>query len=220
MNERNFAIGFIAITLMVVAVLGFSRLNFGNESANLANLNSPNNSILPESSSSATQSAVQQQKSSKKIYSQYPGDLPQSQLENKKAVIETTKGNIEFEIYPEATKAASNFIFLANDKFYDGLTFHRAEDWVIQGGDPNGNGTGGPGYKFPDEPVTKAYKRGIVAMANAGPNTNGSQFFILVKDTPLPPNYTIFGNVFSGLEVVDKIRVGDVMKRVLIQDLK
>jgi len=98
------------------------------------------------------------------------------------------------------------------------LTFHRREKgFVIQGGDPNGNGTGGPGYKFVDEPVTREYDRGIVAMANAGPNTNGSQFFIMLANNPLPKQYTIFGKVISGLDVVDKIKVGDVMELVTIE---
>ena len=156
-----------------------------------------------------------------KAYQEFPGVLAASELAGKKAVIETEKGKIEVEIYPDAPKAASNFIFLAKDGFYDGLTFHRVEPgFVIQGGDPLGNGTGGPGYKFEDEPVTRKYDRGTVAMANAGPNTNGSQFFITLADLPqLPPKYTIFGKVISGMEVVDKVTVGDVMKKVSISSL-
>jgi cyclophilin family peptidyl-prolyl cis-trans isomerase len=90
---------------------------------------------------------------------------------------------------------------------------------VIQGGDPNGNGTGGPGYKFEDELADKrTYTRGTVAMANSGPNTNGSQFFIMLADHPeLPHNYTIFGKVTSGMEVVDKIVVGDLMQQIVIK---
>jgi cyclophilin family peptidyl-prolyl cis-trans isomerase len=92
---------------------------------------------------------------------------------------------------------------------------------VIQGGDPIGNGTGGPGYKFPDEPVTKKYLKGIVAMANSGPNTNGSQFFIMLDDNPdLPPNYYIFVKVLKGQDVVDKIAVGDLMNKVTIAPIK
>lgn len=154
-----------------------------------------------------------------KKLSQFPGILKPDILQNKKAVIQTSKGLIQLEIYPEATMAASNFILLTANGFYDGLTFHRVEDWVVQGGDPTGNGTGGPGYQFQDEPVTRSYVRGIVAMANSGPNTNGSQFFILKKDYPLPPNYTIFGMVISGLDVVDQLSVGDVMQKVMIQSL-
>lgn len=152
-----------------------------------------------------------------KQYQKFPGVLPAEQLQSKKAVIETAKGKIEFEIYPDASKAASNFIFLAKDGFYNGLTFHRVEKgFVIQGGDPKGDGTGGPGYNFEDEPVTKSYDKGIVAMANAGPNTNGSQFFIMLADRDLPPQYTIFGKVISGMDVVEQIQVGDVMEKVFI----
>ena len=144
--------------------------------------------------------------------------LTKEELEGKKVRIETTRGNIVFEIYPDSPIASSNFIHLTNQKFYDGLTFHRREEqFVIQGGDPNGNGTGDPGYQFGDEPVTRDYKRGIVAMANSGPNTNGSQFFIMLADNPLPKKYTIFGNVTSGMDVVDKIQVGDVMEKVVLE---
>lgn len=151
----------------------------------------------------------------------FPGILKPEFLQNKKAVILTNKGKIELEIYPEASMSASNFILLAANGFYNGLIFHRVEPgFVIQGGDPNGDGTGGPGYKFPDEPVTRDYKKGIVAMANSGPDTNGSQFFIILEDHPeLPRKYTIFGNVISGTDTVSKISVGDIMQRVVIQDL-
>lgn len=151
------------------------------------------------------------QKQSKKSYAKFPGLYSPADLKNKKAILQTSKGYIEFEIYPEATKAASNFIFLSQEGFYDSLSFHRVEKgFVIQGGDPLGNGTGGPGYQFEDEPVTRNYDRGIVAMANSGPNTNGSQFFIMLDDVQsLPPKYTIFGKVIKGLEVVDNITIGD-----------
>lgn len=127
--------------------------------------------------------------------------------------LETNKGTIVFETYDaDAPKTVENFITLANKKFYENVIFHRViEGFMIQGGDPTGTGMGGPGYKFADElnPATESYKkgyvRGTVAMANSGPNTNGSQFFIMHKDYPLPNNYTIFGRVVSGLEVVDAI---------------
>lgn len=150
----------------------------------------------------------------------FPGVLNAASLQNKKVVIQTNKGVIEIEVFPDSPMAASNFLILSDTGFYDGLKFHRVEDWLIQGGDPKGDGTGGPGYEFADEKVTRSYTRGIVAMANAGPNTNGSQFFILKKDTQLPPNYTIFGNVVTGMDVVDKITVGDVMQKVTVQPLK
>jgi cyclophilin family peptidyl-prolyl cis-trans isomerase len=130
-----------------------------------------------------------------------------------KITIETNKGTIVFETYDsDAPKTVENFVTLANKGFYNGIIFHRViKDFMIQGGDPTGTGTGGPGYKFEDElnSNTESYKngyaRGVVAMANAGPNTNGSQFFIMHKDVPLPHNYTIFGKVMSGMDVVDAI---------------
>lgn len=151
-----------------------------------------------------------------KQYEAAPGILDASRIENTQALLSTSKGDIVIELFPkEAPKTVSNFVFLAEDKFYDGLTFHRVEPgFVIQGGDPSGNGTGGPGYTFEDEPVSREYKRGIVAMANRGANTNGSQFFIMLADNPLDPKYTIFGQVTSGMDVVDQIAVGDVMETV------
>ena len=144
--------------------------------------------------------------SMRKTYAAPPKALDKTQIEGKKIRVKTIKGDIVFELFSDSPLAASNFIFLTNEKFYDGLTFHRREEgFVVQGGDPVGNGTGGPGYQFSDEPVTRDYKRGIVAMANAGPNTNGSQFFIMLADTPLPKSYSIFGNVISGSDLVDKI---------------
>ena len=157
----------------------------------------------------------------KKQYAQFPGELSQEELKNKKAVIKTNKGTIEFELFTEASKAASNFVHLAQDGYYDGLLFHRVvPGFVIQGGDPTGTGAGGPGYKFEDEPVTRKYTKGIVAMANAGPDTNGSQFFIMLENYSLDPLYTVFGNVIKGQEVVDSIRVGDRMEKVTIANLE
>jgi cyclophilin family peptidyl-prolyl cis-trans isomerase len=183
-------------------------------------LRSTNLQISPTQSMATSSTSSSSSTSNRKTYSAFPGVYSAEELQNKKAVIETNKGTIEFELLPEAPKAASNFMHLSRDGFYDGLTFHRVEpNFVIQGGDPKGDGTGGPGYQFEDEPVTRKYTKGIVAMANAGPDTNGSQFFIMLADTPLPPAYTIFGNVIKGQDVVDKIKVGDVMKKVTIEDL-
>ena len=156
----------------------------------------------------------------KKLYPNPPSPLPKSEIEGKKAVIETEKGQIIIELSKDTPLASSNFIFLAKEKFYDGLTFHRREEgFVIQGGDPAGNGTGGPGYSFADEPVIGDYLRGVIAMANAGPNTNGSQFFIMLKDHPeLPKNYTIFGKVIEGMDVVDKIEVGESILKLSVSN--
>lgn len=127
--------------------------------------------------------------------------------------ITTNLGVIKFKTYDiDAPKTVDNFIKLASEGFYNGIIFHRVIDgFMIQGGDPTGTGRGGPGYQFADElnPNTgsyrQGYKKGVVAMANAGPNTNGSQFFIMVADYPLPNNYSIFGKVVSGQEVADAI---------------
>ena len=127
--------------------------------------------------------------------------------------IDTSKGPIVFETYDaDAPKAVQNFVTLAQKGFYDNLIFHRViKGFMIQGGDPTGTGRGGPGYTFADEldPNTPSYKagyvRGVVAMANSGPNTNGSQFFIMHADYPLPHSYTIFGKVISGFDALDAI---------------
>ncbi|MBI2590463.1 MAG: peptidylprolyl isomerase [Candidatus Blackburnbacteria bacterium] len=128
---------------------------------------------------------------------------------NKKysAILKTTEGDITLELSPQNVPfTVSNFIFLAKKGFYNGTKFHRViKDFMIQGGDPKGDGTGDPGYRFKDEPIQGEYKRGTVAMANSGPNTNGSQFFIMHQDYALPKNYVIFGQVAEGIEVVDKI---------------
>jgi len=152
----------------------------------------------------------------------FPGILPDKEVENKQILIKTNKGDIVFELLPkEGPKAASNFVYLVQHKFYDGLIFHRVvPGFVIQGGDPTGTGTGGPGYKFEDDKVNLEYKEGIVAMANAGPDTNGSQFFIMLADNPLPPNYSIFGRVTKGMEVVKQIVQGDKMTSIVIEDLE
>lgn len=137
-----------------------------------------------------------------------------------KVLIKTNKGDIKLELNPaEAPMTVNNFIVLARDGYYDGVTFHRVvSGFVIQGGDPTGTGSGGPGYRFKDEPVKRRYRAGTLAMANAGPNTNGSQFFICLEDQPnLPPLYTIFGDTISGMDVVRQIRQGDIMQSVTVE---
>ncbi len=234
----------ILVILLLVVGLGYAGVNAVNQSKKSDNQDqigidstpipepqSASQNIEGLNSSPVSGSSTNQAQPSGptiKKYQKFPGVLPADQLENKTAVITTDKGVIEFEIFPEAPKAASNFIFLAKDGFYNGLKFHRVvPGFVIQGGDPlsgilpNGDpriGSSGPGYQFEDEPVTKKYNKGIVAMANAGPNTNGSQFFIMLEDNPtLPPNYTIFGMVTKGQEVVDQIKAGDIIRSVTIR---
>lgn len=123
------------------------------------------------------------------------------------ASMKTSLGDIEIELYADKTPiTVNNFVTLAKKNFYNNVIFHRTiKGFMIQGGDPTGTGSGGPGYKFADEKFDGEYTRGTLAMANAGPNTNGSQFFIMHKDNPLPKNYVIFGKVTKGLETVDAI---------------
>jgi cyclophilin family peptidyl-prolyl cis-trans isomerase len=125
------------------------------------------------------------------------------------AVLDTTAGSINVEFYAaDAPQTVNNFVFLARDGFYDGVIFHRViSGFMIQGGDPTGTGRGGPGYRFRDElgHAKSKYDRGTLAMANAGPNTNGSQFFIMHADYPLPNQYSVFGKVTDGMDIVDAI---------------
>lgn len=236
MNTRSFSIIFVCLLVIAVVVLGVAKFN--EKSVELLGSPSPS----PTFNESATSIAPVQGQSLQQLsgvsdpsgllnrspaasvgikpYKQFPGVFAPEILKNKAAVINTKNGRLVILLYPEASKAASNFISLANDRFYDGLTFHRVESALIQGGDPRGDSTGGPGYTFEDEPVLGSYTRGTVAMANAGPNTNGSQFFILKVDYPLQPKYTIFGKVLQGLDVLDKIQKGDVMDSVQIVSVK
>jgi cyclophilin family peptidyl-prolyl cis-trans isomerase len=140
---------------------------------------------------------------------------PAMQLEqgkNYSATIRTNKGDIVIDLFEnEVPVTVNNFVFLAEQGFYTNVPFHRViNGFMIQTGDPTGSGAGGPGYRFADEPVTRDYVQGTVAMANAGPNTNGSQFFIMHADNPLPKNYTIFGQVTSGMDVVDALATAPV----------
>jgi peptidyl-prolyl cis-trans isomerase B (cyclophilin B) len=138
------------------------------------------------------------------------------------ATISTDKGDIVLDLDPQrAPKSVDNFVFLAREGFYDGLTFHRVvDDFVIQAGCPEGTGRGGPGYHFEDEPVVGEYGPGAVAMANAGPDTNGSQFFICTVDDrrKLAKQYNLFGQVTAGMDVVTSIRQGDVMRSVTVRE--
>ena len=140
---------------------------------------------------------------------QFPAP-PTMQIDGSKkysATFDTSLGTMKADLFVgDAPQTVNNFVFLARQGFYDGVTFHRViPNFMAQTGDPTGTGTGGPGYRFNDEPVTRSYERGTLAMANAGPNTNGSQFFIVHKDYPLPKSYTIFGKLTDGLDTLDKI---------------
>lgn len=135
----------------------------------------------------------------------------------------TNKGDIVIELYPQyAPKTVNNFVFLIGEGFYDGVTFHRVIDnFMIQGGDPTGTGRGGPGYRFEDELKGNPLKHetGVLSMANAGPNTNGSQFFITHSPQPhLDGRHTVFGKVTSGMNVVNNIRSGDKMTKVTVSE--
>ena len=151
---------------------------------------------------------------------------PEMQIDQSKeygAIIETDKGTIELELYPQhAPLTVNNFIFLARQGYYDGITFHRViSNFMIQGGDPTGTGRSGPGYTFKDEvannPLT--HEKGVISMANAGPNTNGSQFFITHSpQRHLNGKHTVFGKVIKGQETVDAICQGDVMRKVTINN--
>jgi len=151
---------------------------------------------------------------------------PEMQIDPDKSygvVIETDKGNIELELYAQhAPKTVNNFVFLAREGFYDGISFHRViSNFMVQGGDPTGTGMEGPGYRFEDEIQGNPLKheKGALSMANAGPNTNGSQFFITHAPQPhLNGAHTVFGKVIEGQDVVDSIQQGDLMVKVEVKE--
>ena len=215
MSKNNITIGAIVVILLVGSFVYLKNKQYAlgpqvEDIATSDNINSETN----------TSDNTQNMEIKNLRQYMYPGVLPPDRIKDKQAVISTKNGEIIIKLLSDdAPATVSNLIYLAEQEFYDGLTFHRVvPDFVAQGGDPSGNGTGGPGYQFPDEPVHKNYTRGIVAMANAGPDTNGSQFFIVLKDQPtLAKNYTIFGEVVSGMDIVDKIVIGDKMLRVVIK---
>jgi peptidyl-prolyl cis-trans isomerase B (cyclophilin B) len=154
-----------------------------------------------------------------------PPVLSVDSKKNYRVAIETTRGTIELELYPQyAPATVNNFVFLVNEGFYDGLTFHRViSNFMIQGGDPTGKGIGGPGYSFEDEVKNNPLKHetGVISMANAGSNTNGSQFFITHSPQPhLNGKHTVFGKVIAGMDVVNGIRQGDVMTKLTVREEK
>ncbi len=172
----------------------------------------PTSEIMSYGSDSYSQVPSPEQEKPLNINIQKPMNLEIDVNKSYVAVLHTSEGDIEIAFTEKETPiTVNNFVSLARKNFYDGTIFHRVIDgFMIQGGDPDGTGSGGPGYRFDDEPFQGEYTRGTVAMANAGPNTNGSQFFIMHADVPLPKNYVIFGKVSRGMDVVDRIATAEV----------
>lgn len=202
----------LAVAILIVVIAGWALFKFetgrDNNSNNQANNQNMKKKITAETAFTITDPALQIKPPMEDEAAKYDADA-----EVKTIVIETSKGKIKAKLYPkDAPYTVASFMRLVDKGLYNGLTFHRVIDgFMIQGGDPSGNGTGGPGYKFVDELNTETasykegYKKGVLAMANSGPDTNGSQFFIMVADYPLPNNYTIFGKVTDGQAVADAI---------------
>jgi len=191
----------ILLTLPLLFLGGCSENTSNPETTLLSATSIPTKAAPTEPASTPTKEV--------RVIKQYTSAPPMEIDESKSysATFETSEGRIEFELLVgDAPNTVNNFVFLARDGFYEGVIFHRVlSGFMVQSGDPTGTGAGGPGYRFDDETVTRDYLRGTLAMANAGPNTNGSQFFIMHQDNALPKNYTIFGIVRSGLEVVDAL---------------
>lgn len=187
---------FILIVILIAGGVLFTLITSGKEST--------------KKDPTTSNQAKEAKKTDKKTYTQAPKILPESERVGKKAKFTTNQGNFTIALFGDKTpKTVSNFITLAKDGFYNGLIFHRVIDqFMIQGGDPEGTGRGGPGYQFEDEfvPDLTFAKPGMLAMANSGPGTNGSQFFITVAPTEhLNNKHTIFGQVIDGGDIVVKI---------------
>lgn len=219
MSNRYLIVAIISIFALIIAAVGFSQKGSGENLMTSPNIQTASDSVKLQIQNLginevASPTPVQQgATATPKVRRQM--QQPTMQIDKNKsytATLHTTAGDIVISLNAAETPiTANNFVALAKSNFYDNTIFHRAiKGFMIQGGDPNGNGTGGPGYNFDDEPFKGEYTRGTVAMANAGPDTNGSQFFIMHADYPLPPNYVIFGKVTKGLDVVDKIATAPV----------
>jgi cyclophilin family peptidyl-prolyl cis-trans isomerase len=227
--------GAVLIGALVVAIIFINRANQPNPPAAASSSASASASTSASATPSASVSAIpfadcstasfgsplqpQNQPSDPHVYSAPPAmQIDTSKLYE--ATITTARGSIVMCLQPQlAPNTVNNFVALARNHFYDGLAFHRVvASFVVQGGDPKGDGSGGPGYTFADEPVRAKYTAGAVAMANSGPNSNGSQFFICTVDdtTKLQPLYNLFGNVVTGLPVALAIQQGDVMQSVTV----
>ena len=189
----------IIIALAILAVLALTACNGDSEEA------AP--SAPPPAPTVVAEPTAQPDSMGENMEYDGPPAMMLDESKTYKAVITTTHGVINVDLFTtEVPNTVNNFVFLAREGFYDNVIFHRViPGFMIQGGDPTGTGTGGPGYRFNDEPVKRQYLRGTLAMANSGANTNGSQFFIMHQEYALPPQYTIFGFATSGVEVVDSI---------------
>jgi len=167
----------------------------------------------PQSGSSEGEQGSEAQNEKSQEETKQPPTMQIDQTKKYSAIVKTGEGSITIDLTAKKTPiTVNNFVVLARESFYNGLVFHRVmKDFMIQGGDPKGDGSGGPGYKFADEKLEGKYKRGTVAMANSGPDTNGSQFFIIHQDYDLPSKYVIFGHVSSGMEIVDKIATAETV---------
>jgi cyclophilin family peptidyl-prolyl cis-trans isomerase len=175
-------------------------------------VSAPGEKSVQQSQQAQESQAPQEPQNKSASNSKQPPTMKIDQNKTYSAVLKTGEGDITIDLDVKKTPiTANNFVSLSRDGFYSGTIFHRViKDFMIQGGDPNGDGSGGPGYKFDDENLEGKYTRGTVAMANSGPNTNGSQFFIMHKDYDLPNNYVILGHVSNGMDVVDKIATAEV----------
>lgn len=232
-KKKTLVVIFVILVILLIIIAYYSSQNNQPQTQTLG-YNTQDDNF--NNSNMLQTSRTQTNESKYNKYSSPPNILPENERVNKKAVLKTEKGTIEIKLFgDDAPLTVSNFIFLTNDDFYDNLTFHRREEgFVILGGDPLGQGYGGPGYQFEDEAIPESkyprqmgsmgmelitYRKGLVAMANSGPNTNGSQFFIMLDDAMLPPAYNIFGEVVSGFDVVEKIQIGDRILEASIEEL-
>ncbi len=215
----------ITVLLLVVFVVYQINIAVKNKSNDQVNNGSQNEIMQENNGNEITRDETIDQNNNK---NNSQNETMQETIKNKIAIIETNKGNIKLELYiNDAPKTVENFVKLAQENFYDGIKFHRViSDFMIQTGDPlskddnpANDGSGGPGYSFEDEINSHKIKIGSLAMANSGPNTNGSQFFIVTeKDQPhLDGKHTVFGKVIEGMDVVTSIEKGDVMNVVYIE---
>lgn len=204
----------IILIVVVVFVIGIivAAVSYENNKKNLANIDTTNT----QATSGQFTTNTNQEYTNIEINNTDKNMNNQNETSYTKAILHTNMGDISFEFSKDKPLTTSNFIKLAREGFYNGIKFHRViENFMIQAGDPLSKdeaqkafwGTGGPGYKFNDELTgEEKYEIGTVAMANSGPNTNGSQFFIMTSNTPLPPSYTIFGKVVDGQDIAQKIQ--------------